>query len=445
MSDSSFLFNVKFFPQAAADILSPHQKASISGIVFERYVEHMLNHFARISKMEKITEIYSRKPISKIFESVGLDIEDMFSIWVDGAVFLTSSPLEWLSTKHLIELVEKNSLYWWEKEATQKILNNSFGRLTVTSFDHDKHRPDFVFIGKKRSKIYAFIGDAKFRSGTREQRSKKTSLSADDIRRLMVYYRILQYIAYHKKWKLGYVYIFGNQPSVAQWSYRVEEDEESNNEDELVTYRSWDVKVEKVHDSLWGNIQEMTLYPKGTLEKGKEMDPIFTIRYVPMLQLVEQGLVDPYIAVVIAPRFSGSRDEEVDIHPPYYVVSNVIPSETKGIFRFKGGSVLEGYVLGSGNVTLTPENTRIVYNAFVSGKQKVELMDADLSIQDALEKQYMDILKFIKRDQPIPYWELSKTFGRERVQRFMSIAHEHGWIKFLGHNIVLTQAILARL
>lgn len=431
-------FRVRFYPHIVNNIFSDHQKNSVSGIVFERYIEHMFYHLIELSKLEGIA-VYARKPISKIFELVGLDTGSMYSVWIDGALFLTSSPLWWASEGHLERLLESKRLYWWEKQAIRSLLDKSFKRLTVTKFSDDRHRPDFVFLGKKGSKIYAFIGDAKYRGGSLENKSKRTSLSAEDIRRLMVYWRILQFIAYKKKWKIGALYVFGNQPRVWQWSYKMEEDE--GGEKHLTPYRSWDVNVEEVTDNFWGKIEEMKLYPKGSLQKGLEEEPIFKIRYVSMSQLVKYGLVDDEIIVVVAPRRYGTKASEKERKVPYYVVSRAIPSNKWGRFVLKEGGTIEGYILyDEGSFTVNEERA-LRDLAFSYSGEGVEIKEVDKKTSRAhvLKEHFLDILQFIKENQPVKYLDLISQFGGIRTRNFLSVARANNWIKGSGYEIRLAK------
>lgn len=344
----SYAFPIKYYPDTAGVVMS--SRHNIAGIVFERYIEGMVYNFLNKKNLHLVS-MYTRTTFPKLFENAGLSTENLYIINVDGSIFLYENSItKWFYDKRLKWLSEFHKAWWWEREAADKVLSGDFSKIVIQPFSKDRHRPDFLFVAKKKTDIHIFIGDAKYRSGKYEKSARETTLGKSDIERLMVYFRIIDRLARAKGWDIEHIYVFGNQPRVGHLSYSTEylEDDYGNSSEELVKYQLWEGKVSRIPDKFFGSALELELYPKGRTDGS----PMFTIRYIPVAQLVTKGLVDPQINVVVCPRYAGTKKGETDITPPYFVLSNIFRMRDSPYakFYFNDGTSLKGYVIYKGTV-----------------------------------------------------------------------------------------------
>ncbi len=426
----SYVFSIRYYPSTASLVMS--SRHNIAGIVFERYIEGMIHNFLNKANLQ-LVEMYTRTTFPKLFENAGLSTENLYVINVDGAIFLYEKSItKWFYDKRLDWLSRSPKRWWWEREAADKVLSGNFLKIVIRPFSKDRHRPDFLFVAKKRTNIHIFIGDAKYRSGKYEQSTRETTLGKSDIERLMVYFRIINRLANAKGWNIEHIYVFGNQPRVGHLSYSTEsiEDEHGNSSEELVRYHLWNGKVSRVPDKFFGSALELELYPKNRPD-GPSM---FTIRYIPVAQLVTKGLVDPQINVVVCPRYAGTAKGETDITPPYFVLSNVfrIRKSPYAEFHFKDGTSLAGYVIYEGIVgSGTPLDENDAYKIHSEFKYAQVGTNILIGAPKPPEEKYKDAIDYMKTVGSATSLELYRRFG-PIAKEFIDWAIREGYLQVKG-------------
>lgn len=159
----SYAFPIKYYPDTAGVVMS--SRHNIAGIVFERYIEGMVYNFLNKKNLHLVS-MYTRTTFPKLFENAGLSTENLYIINVEGSIFLYENSItKWFYDKRLKWLSEFHKAWWWEREAADKVLSGDFSKIVIQPFSKDRHRPDFLFVAKKKTDIHIFIGDAKYRSG----------------------------------------------------------------------------------------------------------------------------------------------------------------------------------------------------------------------------------------------------------------------------------------
>lgn len=357
MTSSESIFRVVVYPEG---IIIDKRYDSIKGIVFERYIDYLLNDLQSRFGLEKIS-LYSRRPLAKILEDMGLNVEGLYSAWANDFLFPTPDPFLLFRDEYLRGIVISEERSWWERKVAQDLLDRKIRKIVIEPFEKDKHRPDFVFIGRyKDQKVYIFLGDAKFRESKESANSKKTVITTDDIKRLTIYSRILNAFVMKKGWEIEDIYVFGNWEGVTETSYRYAEEtnvkeyydadigemvEEVETKKVLESYRAFYVEAEVVEDNLFGQVTELKIYPKS---KDENDPPFLKIRYVPMPYLIDKGWIDDVINVVVIPKEKADKEDPNYTKYKYFIVSRKF--KTERWIEYNWGSfdqrkAIEGYIL----------------------------------------------------------------------------------------------------
>jgi len=141
---------------------------------------------------------------------------------------------------------------------------------------------------------------------------------------LTIYSRILNAFVIKKGWEIEDIYVFGNWEGIIETSYKYEEVEEIGTKKVLKSYRAFDVDGSVIEDDLFDQVTELKVYPK---ERGENDPPFLKIRYVPMPYLVDRGMVDEVIKVVLVPKEKADKNDPGYTQYKYFVVSEKFKTE----------------------------------------------------------------------------------------------------------------------